>query len=258
MYKTAQDFKNSSNKAVTVMGMSGVGKTTLAEKLEADNWFHYCVDYRIGTKHLDDETVKNNVSIQNLKPVSDFLGMVGNPEKGGCDKDKFNKRQRMYKEAEIKSMLDLPDFIKQAHENNHPHVLNDSTGSLCELNNQAVLDTINKNTLLLYLKATKKDEEELFARARKDPKPLFYPDDFFTENLDLYMTEKSIKRIEEIEPDGFYHWIFPKLFYSRIPKYEEIAQEYGYTVTTSELKQISGEDDFIELICEAISRKPLK
>ena len=58
-----------------------------------------------------------------------------------------------------------------------------------------------------------------------------------------------------IDPDEFVRWIFPKLFNSRIPRYEAIADQYGYTITTEELKQVNNENDFIELISEAIKRK---
>jgi hypothetical protein len=58
-----------------------------------------------------------------------------------------------------------------------------------------------------------------------------------------------------IDPDDFVRWVFPKLFYSRIPRYEAIANKYGYTVSTSELKKVNSENDFLELISEAIKRK---
>ena len=40
------------SQAFTLLGMSGVGKTTLANKLPRERWFHYSGDYRIGTRYL--------------------------------------------------------------------------------------------------------------------------------------------------------------------------------------------------------------
>ena len=54
MRLTASQFDAWSNKAITLLGMSGVGKTTLANKLPKTNWFHYSGDYRIGTKYLEE------------------------------------------------------------------------------------------------------------------------------------------------------------------------------------------------------------
>jgi GTPase SAR1 family protein len=50
MRMTRSEFLAWPHKAITLLGMSGVGKTTLAYKLPASKWFHYSGDYRIGTK----------------------------------------------------------------------------------------------------------------------------------------------------------------------------------------------------------------
>ena len=46
-------------KAVTIFGMSGVGKTSLARMLRHHDWFHYSVDYRIGTRYMGEHIVDN-------------------------------------------------------------------------------------------------------------------------------------------------------------------------------------------------------
>ena len=48
------------------MGMSGVGKTRLANILRAGDWFHYSVDYRIGTRYLD-EAILDNLKSQMMQ-----------------------------------------------------------------------------------------------------------------------------------------------------------------------------------------------
>ena len=45
---------------ITLMGTSGVGKTTLATMLASAGWFHYSGDYRIATRYLNE-------------PISDWL-----------------------------------------------------------------------------------------------------------------------------------------------------------------------------------------
>ena len=55
------------------------------------------------------------------------------------------------------------------------------------------------------------------------------------------MKENDFSFVAMIDPDDFVRWVFPKLFYSRIPRYEAIAEQYGYTITTDELKQVKSE-----------------
>jgi len=45
------------------------------------------------------------------------------------------------------------------------------------------------------------------------------------------------------------------LFYSRIPRYEAIANQYGYTITTDELSKIEDESGFLQLLETAIARQ---
>ena len=58
----------------------------------------------------------------------------------------------------------------------------------------------------------------------------------------------------QMDPDEFTRWIFPRLFHSRIPRYEAIANEHGYTVSSEEVSQVRDEQDFIDLVSTAISR----
>ena len=50
-------------------------------------------------------------------------------------------------------------------------------------------------------------------------------------------------------------WIFPKLFYSRVPRYEGIAKKYGYTVSARDIFNVRSEADFFEIIAQAITKK---
>ena len=49
---TVSDFNDIEHKVITLMGMSGVGKTYLSTMLDREGWHHYSCDYEIGTKYL--------------------------------------------------------------------------------------------------------------------------------------------------------------------------------------------------------------
>ena len=280
MKLNTEEFKNWKNRRITLLGMSGVGKTYLSNILMKANWFHYSGDYRIGTRYLDEpilDNIKqqamqvpflrhllrsdsiyicNNITVNNLQPVSSFLGKLGNPELGGLPLDEFKRRQRLHREAEIAAMRDVPEFIRKAREiYGYEHFINDVGGSICELDDDEVTRILTEHTLLLYIKATKEDEQELIRRATSDPKPLYYREAFLDEQLSLYKQEKQIEYVAMVDPDDFVRWIFPKLFYARIPRYEAIANAHGYTVTTKELYRVRDEKDFLDLLSIAVRRK---
>ena len=81
--------------------------------------------------------------------------------------------------------------------------------------------------MILYIKATEKNEQALIQRAESDPKPLYYREGFLDEQLAIYMKENNLQYVAMIDPDEFVRWVFPKLFYSRIPRYDAIAEQYG-------------------------------
>jgi len=276
-----EEFKSWKNKCVTLLGMSGVGKTRLANMLMNSNWFHYSGDYRIGTRYLDEpilDNIKqqamqvpflrdllrsdsiyicNNITVHNLNPVSSFLGKIGNPEQEGLTLKEFKRRQELHRQAEIAAMRDVPEFIRKAQEiYGYQHFINDVGGSVCELDDPDVIPLLAEHTLILYIKANENDEQALIQRAENDPKPLYYPEAFLDEHLKEYMSNKNLDYVACIEPDDFVRWIFPELFKARIPRYDEIAKDYGYTVTTDELAKVANEKNFIELLEQVVARQP--
>jgi shikimate kinase len=277
---SVEEFQNWENKSITLLGMSGVGKTYLSNMLPSNEWFHFSGDYRIGTHYLDEPIldnikkqamqvpflrdllrsdsiyIENNITVNNLQPVSSFLGKLGNPEKGGLPLDEFKHRQELHRQAEINTMRDVPAFIEKAHDlYNFLHFINDAGGSVCELDDEQTLEILAEHTLILYIKATEKNEKELIERATSDPKPLYYREAFLDEQLAIFMSERQLEYVAMIDPDEFVRWIFPKLFYSRIPRYDAIAEKYGYTISSDELKQVSDEAGLMSLIAKAIQRQ---
>jgi hypothetical protein len=280
MKLTVSEFSAWENKRITLLGMSGVGKTRLAYMLRKHNWFHYSGDYRIGTRYLDEPIldnikqqamqipflrdllrsdsiyIRNNITADNLKPVSSFLGKLGNPEQGGLSLQEFKRRQELHRQAEIAAMKDVPEFLRKAQEiYGYQHFVNDAGGSLSELDDPEVLRVLDEYTLILYLKTTEKDEQELIRRAEEDPKPLYYRENFLDEQLARYMQEHALPYIALIDPDAFVRWMFPRLFYARLPRYQAIADQYGYTITTDELIQVKNEADFLRLLEAVINQQ---
>ncbi len=277
---SVEDYRQWKNKSVTLLGMSGVGKTHLSTTLRQHDWFHYSGDYRIGKRYLDEAIldlikeqamkvpflkdllrkdwifITNNITIDDPGPVLSYVGKLGNPELGGVALDQFVRHQAEYRLAEIRAMYDVPEFIRKAHSiYGYPHFVNDVGGSLCELDEPGVIELLAEHSLILYIQVTTPAEEQkLIDRAKSDPKPLYYRPQFLQEQLAVYLQETGLKYAAEMDPDEFTRWIFPRLFHSRIPRYETIARNYGYTVTSEEVAKVRNEHDFNQLVETAIQR----
>ncbi|MGA7981647.1 MAG: ATPase [Chromatiaceae bacterium] len=277
---TVEEFRAWENKCVTLLGMSGVGKTYLSALLRRHDWFHYSGDYRIGTRYLDEHIldliksqamqvpflrdllrrdwifIRNNIKVDDLGPVLSFVGKLGNPELGGLPLAEFNRRQALYRQAEIDAMLDVPKFVRKAQEiYGYSHLVNDVGGSLCELDEPAVTELLADHSLILYIQVPEKDEIKLIERAQADPKPLYYRPEFLSTAAREYLEACGLEYVAEIEPDDFTRWVFPRLFHSRVPRYEAIARPHGYTVSSTEVASVRDERDFLLLLEDAISRK---
>ncbi|MGD0961109.1 MAG: ATPase [Methylomonas sp.] len=280
MKMTPQQFLDWESKSITLLAMSGAGKTTLSNKLPKEKWFHYSGDYRIGTKYLQEAILDNikqqamgapflrdllksdsiyicsNITVNNLAPVSSFLGKIGNPALGGLSLAEFKRRQALHRQAEIAAMLDVPEFIHKAEDiYGYKHFINDAGGSVCELDSPEVMEKLAAHTVLVYIKIPASLEQTIIDRAKKEPKPLYYRPAFVDEKLAEFMQINGYASTDEIAPDAFVSWVFPELFKSRLPRYEAITRQYGYSVSAEDTAKVNSEQDFIALVADAIAQQ---
>lgn len=242
MRLTQDQFLNAPRKAVTLMGMSGVGKSYLAELLAGWGWARYGCDAEIGAM------LANEAAGQGIGDLAAFLGKLGNLAKGGLELSEFRRRQRLYSDAEVESLR----AAKQAlHSTKRDFVL-DSTGSLCEVEDEALLADLGGQTLFLYIQTSPEEEAEILRRAEEFPKPLYFPPAFLEAQIGKYIEEQDVFGVEGIDPDSFARWNFPHLFRARLPKYERLARLYGAVVPSSSLRDVKDEGDFIKVIADVL------
>jgi hypothetical protein len=281
-FSSGKEFKSAQSRAITVFGMSGVGKTTIAHLLQENNWFHYSVDYRIGTRYMDEHIVDNfkreamknaflrklllsdsiyirsNITLHNLAPLSTYLGKPGNPDLGGIPFPEYQRRQNEHRDAELRALLDVPEFIRRSKEiYQYPHFICDTGGSLCEVVSpddpaDPVLEALSANTLLLYIEGTEEHTRTLIDRFRENPKPMYYQPQFLTGKWNEYKKLKSITDDNKVDPDDFAVWGFEQLLRHRIPLYRRIAELYGYTVRMRDIEPVSTDADLLALIANKI------
>ena len=247
MRLTSAEFLAQPRKAITFIGMSGLGKTHTACMLARQGWEHYSCDEIIGRDYLAGE-LDAPVTKEDLSPLSRFVGKLGDPAKGGLPLVEFKRRQKLYYDAECESLR----LVGRAIATSHVDFVNDSTGSLCEITDTALIDQVGRETLFIYIRANDEDEAAILQRAIDYPKPMFFPASEFDFWLDEYMKDRKIGHSNEIDPDAFARWVFPVLFQARLPKYRRLAEKYGITIASEDIRGIESEKDFLDLVVKGL------
>ncbi|MEM0988358.1 MAG: ATPase [Pseudomonadota bacterium] len=284
IYQTADAYLKAPRKAVALFGMSGTGKTRIASMLrEAGDWFHYSVDYRIGTRYMGEHIADNfkraamqvpflrellmsdsvyitsNLTFENLAPLSTYLGKPGDSDKGGIPFDAYLERQRQHRSAEIAATLDAIPFVARANDlYGYPHFLCDTSGSLCEIvdpddEKDPVLTELTRHVLLVQIRGTEADADELAARFDRAPKPMYYPEEFLKASWMGYRNAHGVPD-HRVDPDDFIRWGFRQLLTRRLPRYDAIAENWGVTVPAADLAKVSTPIEFDALIADAINQ----
>ena len=284
---TSSQFRANPAKRILLFGMSGLGKTHLANQLrDAGGWFHYSVDYRIGTRYMgefiadnfkreamkvpllrdllmtDSVYITSNITFDNLAPLSTYLGKPGDPAKGGLAFDDYLHRQTQHRDAEIAALLDTPRFIDRANAlYGYPNFICDSGGSICEVVNpddpaDPVLTTLAANMLMIWIEGSDAHTAELIARFDRAPKPMYYQPAFLHKAWADYLHQNA-QNPAQVDPDAFVRWTYARALAHRQPRYAAMAKNWGISVTAEEVRHVTSASDFETLIARALDRRQI-
>ena len=283
-YPDAAAWRAAPEKRVLLFGMSGLGKTHASAMLRAEGgWFHYSIDYRIGTRYMgeliadsfkreamkvpylrqllltDSIYIASNITFDNLAPLSMYLGKPGDPARGGVPIAEYRKRQDQHREAEIAALLDTPRFIERARElYGYGDFVCDSGGSICEVvdpENPAdpVLSALAGSLLMVWIEDTPEHMAELCRRFDRAPKPMYYEPAFLTACWDAYLAEKGVAE-GAVNPDDFVRWTYARALAHRHPRYAAMARNWGVSVTAEEVARARTPAAFEDMIAAALER----
>lgn len=283
LYPTAQAWRDAAQKRITLFGMSGLGKTHISSLLRATgDWYHYSVDYRIGTKYMGEHIIDSfkaeamkvpdlaemllsdsiylgsNITFDNLAPLSKYLGKPGDPAKGGLPIEEYLRRQELHRQAEINAMLDTPHFVDRAKRlYGYDNFICDSSGSLCEVVDpedpeDPVLKTLSETTLLVWIEGSDAHTQALVERFDRAPKPMYYRPDFLEAAWVDYLETEAVAP-EAVDPNAFVRWTYARALAHRQPAYRAIAETWGVTVQAAEIAAVRNLDDLVELIAAKVN-----
>jgi len=283
-YNSSSRWLSANKKRVLIFGMSGLGKTHVANMLrDTGLWYHYSIDYRIGTRYMGEHILDNvkreamktpfvanllrtdsiyigsNISFNNLAPLSTYLGKPGDTAKGGVPFDEYMRRQALHRDAEIASLLDSRYFIDRAQAiYGYPHFICDTGGSICEVvdphdANDPVLTALAQDTLLVWIKGDDRHIDRLAARFDRAPKPMYYAPDFLREQWAAYLALKNVTE-GKVDPDDFVRWTYRQAMDHRAPIYAAMADKWGVTVTADDVAALTDATGFDALIADALGK----
>jgi hypothetical protein len=284
IYPTAEDWLAATDRRVLLFGMSGLGKTRLAAILrDQAQWFHYSIDYRIGTRYMgefiadnfkaeamkvpllrellltDSVYIASNITFDNLAPLSTYLGKPGDPAKGGVPFGEYCRRQEQHRQAEIAALLDTPRFIDRARElYGYTDFVCDSGGSICEVVDpddpaDPVLATLTRHLLPVWLEGSDAHRAELIRRFDRAPKPIYYQPALLARLWAEYR-DGDARPEDRIDPDAFLRFAYARLLDHRQPRYRAMARR-GVTVGADEVARITDAAGFVALIARALERR---
>jgi len=283
IYKSKQDWLNAPHKRVALIGMSGLGKTYLSNLLRGSgDWFHYSVDYRIGTHYMGEHIVDNfkqeamknpflaehlmsdsiyiasNITFENLAPLSRYLGKPGDPAKGGIAFEDYMRRQAQHSQAEIAATQDAVRFMDKAERiYGYNHFICDTSGSICEVTDphdpkDPTLKALSENSLIIWLKGSNAHTDTLIARFNKAPKPMFARKAVMEERWSRYLQERGLEEAQ-VDPDDFIRWSYAQMLSDRLPRYEAIADKWGITIDADAFKNITTADAFSDVVARHLT-----
>lgn len=283
LYNSASEWRDAPQKRITLFAMSGLGKTYVSNLMRATgDWFHYSVDYRIGTRYMgehiadyakaeamkvpylrellmsDSIYIGSNITFENLAPLSAYLGKPGDTELGGVAFAEYQRRQDLHRASEIAATMDTTHFINRARDiYGYQNFICDTSGSICEVvnpedPNDPVLKALAQETLLVWIKGSDDHTEELIRRFDRAPKPMCYQPEFLRESWAQYLSETGQDEAD-VDPNAFVRWTYARALAARQPRYEAMSK-WGITLAGEDVAQVKTASDFESLIAKALEQ----
>jgi len=282
IYADADDWLAAPRKQVLFFGMSGLGKTHLSQILrDAGGWYHYSVDYRIGTRYMgeliadnakteamrvpflrdllmsDSIYIASNITFSNLTPVSAYLGKPGDPAKGGLPMAEYVRRQDQFAGAERAALMDTGPFIARSGAiYGYPHFVCDTGGSICEWVDpddprDPLMTELAARTLMIWIRGSDAHTAELIRRFDRAPKPMAYQPAFLARVWAEYLALHR-QTEDQVDPDTFIRWTYAQALAHRQPRYAAMADRWGLTIPYETLAGVRSESDVIAVVAQAL------
>ena len=235
-----------------VVGMSGIGKSWLTSRMSSKGqWRRIIIDAEIQSRYLEAElkaTFQSEIAAcpmlarmvsmgamtldleryaESLVPLTAWLGMPGNPERGGIAFKEHKRRQRAHYKAERRA---LEDLLSMEHDPEKP-LLVDTSGSFCEVLSVAdpLFSRLVARFRIVSIRESDALVEILISRFQECPKPIFYPHEVLECFWQAFLAETGTSE-HGVVPTDFAQWAYERLVDLRRAKYAKIADATGIAI----------------------------
>ncbi|MBI2621541.1 MAG: hypothetical protein HYW63_02735 [Candidatus Levybacteria bacterium] len=188
---------------ISLVGMSGSGKTYWSKKLGSYGFRRYCCD------DLIEEKLERELKHLGYSGIADVSKWMGQP---------FDRRypatSKKYLQLEEKVMEEILSGIEKS--TNNKNIVIDTTGSVIYIG-EGALKKLTRLTKVIYFKTPDSVKKKMYRLYLQDPKPVIWGNAF-----NKKINETDFEALERC---------YPKLLAIRAKKYEKIAGiTLGYKV----------------------------
>ena len=188
------DLRNEGRLALTLVGMSNIGKTAWSRKLAKNNDFkHICCDDLIEAK------IKPKLNRLGYSGIHDMAKWLGQPYD-----ERFLVNQQRYLDLETLVMNEILNDVDVFGQN----AVIDTTGSVIYTGDE-ICSNLKNGSLVVYIEATPDMKEAMFKHFMANPKPIVWGDSF-------------VRNVGETNMDAL-AGSYPKLLDYRSQLYEKYA-----------------------------------
>lgn len=151
------------NKHLSLIGMSGSGKTYWAKQLENYGFLRISID------DLIEEKLKSVLKKNGFRGIEGVANWMGQPYE-----ERYHKNARQYLSAERQSMQEVLEKIKNGTGQN---IVIDTTGSVI-YTGQRICKQLKQLTTIIYLYTPSHIVDKMYRLYLDDPKPVIWGDKF--------------------------------------------------------------------------------
>lgn len=189
---------------ISLIGMSGAGKTYWSKQLAVAGWDRVCCDDLI-------EARLRSVMPQTTQGIQAVADWLGQPYSAG-----YQERQQHYLDAEIAVMTEVLNKLEQPVERN---CVIDTTGSVI-YTGETLCRQLRERTRVIYIALSDAVMTNMVERYLTDPKPVLWIDQF------VQLPNQTVRDTVQV--------CYPKLVAQRAQLYQQLAHiTLPYTTTSA-------------------------